>query len=118
MHPSITPFIREAWAGFWEESYMKARAKSAPALFRYTLTLRFGGRAGAGSRMEIFNAVRELGAFRMRRDGSAQDVLEIRTALSKSEMEERLKELARARRGFYCRIDESDGARGRTEETP
>lgn len=96
---------------------MKARAKSAPALFRYTLTLRFGGRAGAGSRMEIFNAIRELGAFRVRRDGSAQDVLEIRTALGRSELEKRLKELARGRRGFYCRIEDSDDGRGRTEET-
>lgn len=97
---------------------MKARAKSAPAPIRYILTLRFGGRAGAGSRMEVFNAIRELGAFRMRRDGSAQDILELRTALDRGELEKRLKELARGRRGFYCRVDESDEARGRTGGTP
>lgn len=97
---------------------MRTRAKSAPALFRYILTLRFAGRAGAGSRMEAFNAIRGLGAFRMRRDGNALDILELRTALGRDELEKRLKELARSRRGFYCRVDEPDETRGRAGGTP
>ena len=93
---------------------MRTKIKSVPALFRYSLTPRFAGRAGEASRMEVFNAIRELGAFRMRRNGNAQDVLDIRTALKRTELEKRLRELARLKRGFYCRIDESGGDEGRT----
>ncbi len=92
---------------------MRTSVKSAPALLRYSLKLRFAGSAAAASRMEVFNAIRELGAFRIRRGGNAQEVLELRTALKRSELEKRLGELARLKRGFYCRIDECDGDKGR-----
>ncbi|HNT97477.1 MAG TPA: hypothetical protein PKK31_04315 [Elusimicrobiales bacterium] len=87
--------------------------KSVPAPRRYYLKLRFAGSAAAAARMEVLNAIRELGAFRMRRGGNAQDVLELRTSLKQSELEKRLGELARLKRGFYCRIDECDGDKGR-----
>ncbi|KAF0124960.1 MAG: hypothetical protein FD189_2010 [Elusimicrobia bacterium] len=85
---------------------MKTKETPPPVGPRYSLVLRFNGR-GEGSRMDIFNAVRELGTFRVRRDAGAADILELRSALKKSALEKRLRELARLKRSFYFRIEEA-----------